>query len=313
MPIYIYTYAHIYNYLIGANFDEICQHVSHIIFFSLEPNSKGDIVGFDRFPSKTVLKDSLKAVERSNGHCKRLICFGGNGRSSGFSAMTRNKVTMKKFVTNVVHLIRQYGFDGVDYNWEYPGYEFGRGYGQLMDVEKDYSGLANLISETRRQFNSINNKGGGVVVGDDKRLVITMAYYPDGKQERMLFRGKIHKKVDYLHMMTYDQNGGMHSTYEFTAKAVKQAIDAELPPEKLTIGLPFYGRHSQSGDWTTYEDILRKYHDSLGRELDVVPAFDSNDDSFIGFNNQATIVKKTNLALQLGLGGVMIWEVCANF
>jgi len=236
-----------------------------------------------------------------------LICFGGNGRSSGFSAMTRNKQTMLKFVRNVIHLITQYGFDGVDYNWEYPGYEFGRGYGQLVDVEKDYSGLTSLIRETRRQLNLL--QAANNLAKRTERYVLTMAYYPDGKQERMLFRGKVHKKVDFFHMMTYDQNGGMHSTYEFTAKAVKLAVEAGLPPGKLTVGLPFYGRHSRTGDWTTYEDILKTYRNSMGSELDLVPAVDPGDESFIGFNNKATIIKKVRLSLQLELAGVMIWEV----
>ena len=148
--------------------------------------------------------------------------------------MTRNKKSLTKFVKNVIYLITQYGFDGVDYNWEYPGYEFGRGYGQVVDVEKDYSGLANLIRETRKQLN-ILEAANNVMTKIDP-YILTMAYYPDGKQERMLFRGKIHKKVDYMHMMTYDQSDPMHSTYDFTVRAIKQAVDAELPSHKLTIG-----------------------------------------------------------------------------
>ena len=87
----------------GANFDTICSHVHDLIFFSLEPSSTGEIAGLDRFPAAHVLADAKKAADKFK--CKLLICFGGNGRSSGFSAMTRNRVFLKKFVANVAKLI----------------------------------------------------------------------------------------------------------------------------------------------------------------------------------------------------------------
>jgi len=34
---------------------------------------------------------------------------------------------------------------GVDYNWEYPGYSFGKGYKAESEVEADYKGLFALL------------------------------------------------------------------------------------------------------------------------------------------------------------------------
>ena len=65
-----------------------------------------------------------------------------------------------------------------------------------------------------------------------------------------------HRHVDLLHSMSYDQGGAQHSPRylhfekwqrqifdrELAEKTIKQARAAGLPLEKLTLGVPFYGR-----------------------------------------------------------------------
>jgi hypothetical protein len=109
----------------GANFNTICKHSTHLIFFSIEPGKDGNIIGLDRFPKDYVLLPAIKASKEYG--CKLLICFGGNGRSTHFSTVTRNKKLRNKFIKNVYKLIEKYNLDGVDYNWEYPGHSFQHG------------------------------------------------------------------------------------------------------------------------------------------------------------------------------------------
>ena len=40
---------------------------------------------------------------------------------------------------------------------------------------------------------------------------ITLAYYPDGRQERLFAARGVAAHVDLMHMMTYDQGGAHHS------------------------------------------------------------------------------------------------------
>ncbi len=65
----------------------------------------------------------------------------------------------------------------------------------------------------------------------------------DGKQEALLHKGKAENYADFLMMMSYDQGGGHHSTLEFGKRAVGLGISAGLPPAKLLMGVPFYGRY----------------------------------------------------------------------
>ena len=183
--------------------------------------------------------------------------------------------------------------DGVDYNWEYPGYQFGRGYMPDDEVDKDYAGLLALVKETRE------------LLGD--KVTMTMSYYPDGRQESLLVKLNAPKFVDLFHAMAYDA-GGEHSTMELFQKATTQgeklfggggqqgSTDYQA---KVTIGLPFYGRSIKNGDWKSYED--------LQKDNALVLSQNKVGDQY--FNGVKMIRKKVRHAIERGMGGVMIWEV----
>jgi len=275
----------------GADFDRLCQHLSHLIFFSLEMTPKGDIIALDRLPRPELMTEARNSATRHG--TKLLLCLGGNGRSGGFSVMVRNSKNRKRFVENLVKLLNTYELDGVDYNWEYPGYRMGKGYMEEKEILKDYEGLANLVKETREAIK-------------DSDKVITLAYYPDTKQEKLLHLVGVDEHVDLLHSMSYDQGGANHSPRELAAKTLNQADIAGLPLSKLCLGVPFYGRKaSVEGDWVTYEDLVQE-HKLSGKE-DVVT--NTKDGVGVGFNGKQTLGWKVKLAVKENLGGVMIWEV----
>ena len=103
----------------GTNWETLCETVTHLILFSLEVTPDGGIAAWDRIPRAPLLQQAKVASKRTG--TKLLICFGGNGRSDGFSPMVRSAAARAKFVSNLVKLCDDYGFDGVDLNWEYPG------------------------------------------------------------------------------------------------------------------------------------------------------------------------------------------------
>ncbi len=119
-------------------------------------------------------------------------------------------------------------------------------------------------------------------------------------QESLIRDLGIDQHVDFLHAMTYDQNGEHHSTYQFAETALSRSASL-LPPQKVTIGVPFYGR-KPNGDWVTYEDLVQRH------KLDPSSDFVVDQGARVGFNGIATIERKTQYAIDHGLGGVMIWE-----
>ena len=166
----------------GIDYDAVADHVTHLIFFSLEIDDKGDPSALDRFPDETVLEKARAARERTG--MKLLICFGGNARSNGFPGIAVDKEKRKRFLKRLNGMMDRYDLDGVDYNWEYPR------------NEAEWRGWANLLKSTQKMFKP-------------RGRIVTIAYYPDGRQEQVLagVGGKDGSKmidyVDLVHSMAY--------------------------------------------------------------------------------------------------------------
>eukprot|EP00439_Symbiodinium_sp_Y106_P081259 s72_g20.t1 len=230
--------------------------------------------------------DMQVVVHDSTADCRFLILPNRPKGTENWSEEKLQEIITRDSMIGVTRLpdaelgnfIAKYDLDGVDYNWEYPGYRFGQGYLSEEEVNADYKGLSKLVFSTRAMFakHKWNSK------------VITMAYYPDGRQEQLLKEHRAPERrhgqsttsierpaaeswvVDLLHMMSYDQGGGHHSSTEYGKRSADQGKGI-LPPLQLTMGVPFYGRHSRTGEWTTYEDLVQK-HWPLDPKVDSVAA-----------------------------------------
>jgi hypothetical protein len=59
-------------------------------------------------------------------------------------------------------------------------------------------------------------------------LVLTMAYYPDKRQEENIVKGRLHEYMDLMHMMSYVK------TLRIAPPFVLSSIFGSLPPRTLT-------------------------------------------------------------------------------
>ena len=83
------------------------------------------------------MKEAREAADRVGG--KLLLCFGGNARTGGFPGMVTSKASRATFLKALDELLKTHGFDGVDYNWEYP------------TNEREWKGLVRLMKESRSE------------------------------------------------------------------------------------------------------------------------------------------------------------------
>jgi hypothetical protein len=94
--------------------------------------------------------------------------------------------------------------------------------------------------------------------------------------------------VDRIGLMAYDSCPELpcrHSTPEFAAHALQQAIDSGVDASKLMLGIPLYGRvMNNPAEAVPYYDIVKAGKVSDSSDLDAKKR--------VYFNNKATIGRK---------------------
>lgn len=175
----------------------------------------------------------------------------------------------RHFAAQITRTAVKEGFVGVDIDWEYP-----RG--------SSLSDFVALLAQLRQMF-------------DPYGLKLSVAVSP-----YVPLLTESYRYVDQVHLMSYDDSG-IHASYEKTRQHLKMIL-RQVPPEKVVLGLPFYGRiavEHGTGPALSYRDIIKK--------LD--PGPDRDEAGGYHFNGPKTIGQKTRLARRLGLAGVMIWQL----
>lgn len=198
-----------------------------------------------------------------------LVSIGGWGRSEGFATMSTGDTRRRKFVKALTEFCTTHDFDGVDYDWEFP------------KTARERKGYVDLIRDTRQAFSP-------------RGMIVTVAL---GHNQNL--GQEAYGLLDRVHIMSYD-HPGKHSTLEHAKGDATRFIGFGVPRRKLMLGVPFYARNVKKwNDSKSYRDLVRA-HD---------PGPDSDWAGDYYFNGIDTLKKKATHAQELGLGGIMVWEL----
>jgi GH18 family chitinase len=205
--------------------------------------------------------------------CDALICVGGWDRSEGFSEMSANRATRDRFANELISFCQQHGFSGVDLDWEHP------------TTPEERHQLTVLLQELREHLHA-------------EELLLTVACAP-----WQPLNDQAAGAVDRIHLMSYDDEG-RHSTLEQATDNLDKWIDAGIPAEKIVLGVPFYGRRFSASDRSsaTYGEIVARF----------TPDADADEVDGYYFNGPETMQAKVELAMEHGLGGIMVWELAQD-
>jgi chitinase len=216
----------------------------------------------------------------------------GDGKTN-FKNMAVTAGGRNHFIKDVMSKVRQYGFDGVDVDWEYPTTSDG--------TDVTFTALMKELSDSLHR---------------DAKYYLTAAITP-GKYAggtRDAIKTELFSYVDWFNIMAYDDFSTtvpykQHSDYTLATTSLNYWITTRgMPKTKAVLGFPAYGRPSgitQSGTVLTYKDILSKGGSSQSDSAVVTSGGFSN--YTIYYNGQSTVKKKAILAKQIA-NGVMVWE-----
>ena len=264
---------------------------------------------------------------RKTGTRVVLSLGGGGANLIKWSNMAMTAESRLKFAQSCLEIVEKYHLDGIDVDWEYPGY------GEGTDVEVDRPNYTLLMATINKLLKEANPD------------YLVTAALPGGKWGIDRYQvSQVIEYMDYLHLMTYDFHDSQyafHHTALYPSKytsssanvndSVNLYVERGAPIEKLVVGAAFYGRVytlsgtpsgnglgapvSSSGGHMTYTDIYNFMKNNKGK---YVTAYDSTAtaaaiyiperNQLISYDNANTIKAKCNYVWQRDLGGIMYWE-----
>lgn len=216
----------------------------------------------------------------------------GDGKTN-FKSMAATPAGRNNFIKDVMAKVRQYNFDGVDMDWEFPTTTDGTDLTFTLLMKE----LSDSLHRDARYYLS---------------SAITAGKYSGGIRDAI--RNEIFPYVDFFNIMAYDDFNTTvqykhHSDYALATTCLNYWLTTRgMPASKAVLGLPAYGRPSgmtQSGTILTYKSILAQGGNPQYDSAIVSAGAFTN--YTIYYNGQYTIKKKAKLAKDIA-NGVMLWE-----
>ncbi len=298
------------------------QHLTHLAHAFLRVDPQGRIVTSPSLPNRGLTAEARKHDVRT------LLSIGGGDTIRGLERVTASEAGLNQFVAQVVSLMDQHGYDGIDLDWEYPRDETTR------------DGFSALARALRGALDSTAARH-----GDGRRYQLTAAIAGTEHFGRWLDGPVLEQQFDFLNVMCYDLAGPWSRYAAHHAPLRPAAKDPErrwrnvqavirywrrirgLPKEKLCLGIPCYGRRfpaarpfvalkADQADkhevvaFSRAQSLLSKGwrgqwdHDAHAAWL-VAP----DNQSVVAFDDRSSVRRKAAWARKQGLRGVFFWSI----
>jgi chitinase len=311
------------------------RKLTHINFAFADINAYGEAGLFK--PGYDEQLASLLSLRSANPDLKFLVSVGGWG-AEGFSDAALTADSRARFAASIVKLVQWERIDGVDLDWEYPG----QGAAGIRFRSEDKRNFTLLLEAVRTALDAASAEDGRLG-GDRYLLTIATA---DREYFEHTEMNLVQAYVDWINVMAYDFFNSLTSTTghhaglfasEFAAAgdrnvdaSIRQHLAAGIPPEKLVLGVPFYGRrfegvdplhdglnrpYSRYGGDHGYAELVKSFigREGFERRWDAKARapflWNGATGSFITYEDPESLRAKMAYAREKHLGGVMFWEL----
>ena len=282
----------------------------------------------------------LNQTKERNPNLKILISVGGWTWSGGFSDMCLTKESRSKFINSAIEFIKTNNLDGIDIDWEFPNLI---GYGNVYRPE-DKENFTSLAKELRSALDQLEKDG--------KHYWLTAATGSFDDYLANTEMDKVQKYMDFVNVMAYDfcepdadSIAGHHTPlytnprdphHSSSAEMIQKYIQIGVPPEKIVLGVAFYGHVWQvtSSDFHglyepggetnkhirgSFKNIEQNFVNKNGfiRYWDSTSyapyLFNKDEKIFITYDDEESLQAKCKYINEHKLKGAMFWEYTADY
>lgn len=228
---------------------ELVENVTHVALAFM----RSDVFNVDETPTEFPLFTTVESVRAKFApDTKVMVAIGGWGDSTGFEVAAKTEENRKRWVKQVHAMVVATGADGIDIDWEYPGYVF---YLFTRDSlltscrgnRDDYKEIPNSEREWEIEAYVLLLQELRAALGPDK---VVSAAVPGKEGDLMAFTSstvpRILQQLDFLNVMTYDLMNRRdevvkhHSGVADSLASMKLYMDRGAPAHKLNLGLGYY-------------------------------------------------------------------------
>jgi chitinase len=212
-------------------------------------------------------------VQEAHQHgVKVLISVGGWGWDSQFEYMASSPERRARHVAGLLRIVKEYGLDGVDMDWEYP------------DPGDSAQNFLALMRELRQAL--------------PKSLLLTAAVVALGDHYGLGIPVEAFALMDFVNLMAYDGGGAHHSSRQYAQDSLDYWLRRGVPKDKAVLGMPFYSRPKG----VPYAHLVKTDARAAGQDTFIC------NDAEVNYNGIPTIQYKTRMAMERG-AGIMFWTL----
>jgi len=278
------------------------------------------------FMESTAAIAALTALRKSHPQLKILLSVGG-WQAEGFSDAALTDASRQAFAASAAKLLRELSLDGIDIDWEYPGI----GVAGIKSRPEDKQNFTLLLQVLRK------------TLGSQSLLTIAAA---DHELVENIELDQVPAYLDWINLMSYDffnsltattgHHAGLYRAEHAlprdrnTDSAVSQYLAAGVPPEKIVLGVAFYGRgfagvtarnngvnqpYEHFEGEHGYNDLVADFIGKRGfvrywdNRAQAPYLWNAASRVFISYDDPQSVAVKARYVLQHRLGGMMFWEL----
>lgn len=269
---------------------------THIIFSFAHPSKDGNLLLNGEIAEKN-LKATVTKAHDSN--TKVMLAIGGwyhihGGESYAyFKDAISNVNSRKKLIREIHNIVEKEKLDGIDIDFEHPR------------SREDAANLATFMKELNK---TLEKKVLSIAVSAKVHSIAGT------ELNNVMYDVNMFEHMDHVNIMAYDgqwdgeYNAANLSPFEYNENIISywtKLFDShKISREKLVLGIPSYGQPEDPNiKQVSYAAIIENHSENAKKDT-----VQMNGTTY-HYNGLATVQKKTDLAMNNGLGGMMLWEV----